>query len=155
MTSNRSLENHERINIASRSMWEPLRGYSRAVRVGPHLYISGTTAVDRAGEVIGAGDPYVQTRFIIDRIREVLSHAGFRLSDVVRTRLYVTQMGRWEDYARAHREAFETIRPASSIVQVSKLVDPRLMIEMEVDAVLGCTLVDEMTIDHQATQRTK
>jgi len=155
MASNRSLENHERINIASRSMWEPLRGYSRAVRVGPNLYISGTTAVDRAGEVIGAGDPYVQTRFIIDRIREVLTHAGFRLSDVVRTRLYVTQMGRWEDYARAHREAFESIRPASSIVQVSKLVDPRLMIEMEVDAILGCTLVDEMTIDPQATQRAK
>lgn len=155
MTTNRPLESHERINIASRSMWEPLRGYSRAVRVGQNLYISGTTAIDRAGEVVGAGDPYVQTRFTIDRIREILSHAGFRLSDVVRTRLFVTQMGRWDDYAKAHREAFETIRPASSIVQVSKLVDPRLMIEMEVDAVLGCTLVDEITIEPQTANRTK
>lgn len=154
MAANRPLENHERINIASRSMWEPLRGYSRAVRVGQNLHISGTTAIDRAGEVIGAGDPYIQTRFIIDRIREILSHAGFRITDVVRTRLFVTQMGRWEEYAKAHREAFEKIRPASSIVQVSKLVDPRLMIEMEVDAVLGCTLVDEVMIDPQSTTRT-
>jgi enamine deaminase RidA (YjgF/YER057c/UK114 family) len=115
--------------------------------VGNHLYISGTTAIDRAGEVVGAGDPYVQTRFVIDRIREVLSHAGFKLADVVRTRLFVTQMARWEDYAKAHREAFEQIRPASSIVQVSKLVDPRLMIELEADAILGCTLIDESTLD--------
>lgn len=147
MSANRTLEPHERINIASRSMWEPLRGYSRAVRVGNQLYISGTTAIDRAGEVVGAGNPYLQTRFVIDRIREILNHAGFRLSDVVRTRLYVTQMARWEDYAKAHREAFEVIRPASSIVQVSKLVDPRLLIELEADAVLGCTIVDESTLD--------
>ncbi|MFM1848190.1 MAG: hypothetical protein RL417_1664, partial [Pseudomonadota bacterium] len=141
MSTHRPLESHEKINITSHSMWEPLRGYSRAVQVGPHLYISGTTAIDRHGDVVGTGDPYVQTRFVIERVKEVLSSAGFRLSDVVRTRLFVTQMGRWDEYAKAHREAFEAIRPASSIVQVSKLVDPRLMIEMEVDAIAGCTLI--------------
>ena len=155
MSIERTLEAHERINIASRSMWEPLRGYSRAVRVGQHLYISGTTAIDRNGDVVGIGEPYMQTRFVIERVREILTAAGFRLSDVVRTRLSVTHMGRWDEYAKAHREAFETIRPASSIVQVSKLVDPRLMIEMEVDAIMGCALVDEVTIDPQSGGRSK
>ena len=138
--------NKERYNIASGSAWEPLRGYSRAVRVDDHLYISGTTAVDDKGDVVGVGDPYQQTKFIISILKRVLSTAGFELSDVVRTRLFVTNMNDWDHYARAHREAFETIRPASSIVQVTKLVDPRLLIEMECDAIKGAKLVESLRI---------
>ena len=136
----------ERINFSSKSVWEPLRGYSRAVQVGDHLYISGTTAVDSKGDVVAAHEPYEQTRFVINRIREILAAAGFTMSDVVRTRLFVTNLSSWEDYAKAHRDAFETIRPASSIVQVARLVDPRLTIEMEVEAVKGLELVDSRAL---------
>lgn len=126
-----------RLNIASGSPWEPIRGYSRAVKVGNTLFVSGTTAMNSEGEIIGGNDPYLQTRAVIEVIKQVLQRAGFHLGDVVRTRLFVTNLARWDDYARAHREAFEQVRPASSIVQVARLVDPRLLIEMEVDAVLG------------------
>lgn len=136
----------ERVNISSGSALEPLRGYSRAVRAGDHLYVSGTTSVDEAGEVVFAGDAYEQTKYVLMRIRDILSTAGFDIRDVVRTRLYVTNMARWDEYARAHREVFEAIRPASSIVQVVKLVDPRLVIEMEVEAIRGCRLVESITI---------
>lgn len=136
----------ERINFSSKSVWEPLRGYSRAVQVGEQLFISGTTAVDAKGEVIAPNEPYEQTRFVINRIREILSSAGFKISDVVRTRLFVTNLSRWEDYAKAHRDAFETIRPASSIVQVARLVDPRLTIEMEVEAIRGVEVIDSRSI---------
>jgi len=127
----------ERINFATKSPFEPLRGFSRAVQVGNQLYISGTTATLSSGEVVAPGDAYQQTRFVIGRIRQVLTAAGFTIHDVVRTRLSVTNIGKWEEYARAHREAFEIVRPASSIVQVAKLVDARLVLEMEVDAVRG------------------
>jgi enamine deaminase RidA (YjgF/YER057c/UK114 family) len=140
----------ERVNFATRSPWEPLRGYSRAVRVGDHLFISGTTAVAAGGSVIGIGDPYEQTRYVIGLVKEILAASGFRITDVVRTRLFVTNMAKWDDYARAHREAFETIRPASSIVQVSKLVDPRLLLEMEVDAVRGCDRVKHESIAYHS-----
>lgn len=136
----------ERINFSSKSVWEPLRGYSRAVQVGDHLFISGTTAVDAKGEVVAAHEPYEQTRFVINRVRDILSAAGFRMSDVVRTRLFVTNLSNWEDYAKAHRDAFETIRPASSIVQVARLVDPRLTIEMEVEAIKGLELVESRSL---------
>jgi enamine deaminase RidA (YjgF/YER057c/UK114 family) len=136
----------ERINFSSKSVWEPLRGYSRAVQVGEQLFISGTTAVDAKGEVVAPNEPYEQTRFVINRIREILSAAGFKISDVVRTRLFVTNLSRWEDYAKAHRDAFETIRPASSIVQVARLVDPRLTIEMEVEAIRGVEVIDSRLI---------
>ena len=135
-----------RCNIASGSHWEPLRGYSRAVKVGDSVYISGTTSVDEKGEVVAVGDAYEQTRFIIQKVRDILALAGLELSDVVRTRLFVTNMAKWDEYARAHREAFENIRPASSIVQVSKLVDPRLTIEMEVEAVGGTTSVENLVL---------
>ncbi len=141
-------EKLERQNVASGSAWEPLRGYSRAVRIGDKLYISGTTAVDRAGEVIGSGDPYKQTKYVIRVIAQVLKVQGFTMSDVIRTRLFVTDISKWDDYAQAHREAFEQIRPASSIVQVAKLVDPRLMIEMEVEAVRGTELQDSVKIEY-------
>ena len=136
----------ERVNFASRSPWEPLRGYSRAVRVGEVLYVSGTTAIADGGAVVGAGDAYEQTRYVISILRKILASAGFKMSDVVRTRLYITNMAKWDEYARAHREVFEKIRPASSIVQVTKLVDPRLMLEMEAEAVRGCELVESLTI---------
>lgn len=137
----------ERQNFASGSPWEPLRGFSRAVRVGDQLFISGTTAMTGQGDVIGVGNPYEQTRHVIQNIKKVLAEAGFKLTDVVRTRLFVTDMSRWGEYARAHREAFESIRPASSIVEVSKLADPRLLLEMEVEAIAGCELTDSMTIE--------
>jgi enamine deaminase RidA (YjgF/YER057c/UK114 family) len=124
-----------RVNYRSKSPWEPLRGYSRAVQIDDRLIISGSTAIDETGTVVGLDDPYQQTRFIIDRARHILSEAGFTMPDVVRTRLFVTDMKRWQDYAKAHSEAFERIRPVSSIVQVSALVDPRLLIEMEFEAV--------------------
>lgn len=135
-----------RVNIASGSLWEPLRGYSRAVRVGDSLYISGTTATDPTGDIVGAGDAYEQTRYVIKVISKIIREAGFKMGDVVRTRLFITDMGKWKEYAKAHREAFETIRPASSIVQVHKLVDPRLMIEMEAEAVLGCSAPENVKI---------
>lgn len=136
----------ERQNIASGTMWEPLRGYSRAVRVGDTLSISGTTAVGQTGEVVGVGDPYEQTKYIIRVVNKILQDSGFKLSDVVRTRLFVTDIGKWKEYARAHREAFENIRPASSIFQVMKLTDPRLMIEMEVEAIRGCKVVENLKV---------
>lgn len=137
----------ERTNFASGSPWEPLRGFSRAVRVGDNLFISGTTAMTGQGDVVGVGNHYEQTKFVLQNIKKVLAQAGFKLSDVVRTRLFVTDMSHWNEYARAHRETFESIRPASSMVQVARLVDPRLLIEMEVEAVAGCELTDSMTIE--------
>ncbi|MBX7136953.1 MAG: RidA family protein [Oligoflexia bacterium] len=141
----------DRYNLASGSLWEPLRGYSRAVKVGDQLFISGTTAVDQTGEVVGPNDAFEQTRYVIRVINKILREAGFKPTDIVRTRLYVTDMSKWKEYARAHREAFENIRPASSIVQVTKLVDPRLMIEMEAEAVLGSHLVETLKIVYPET----
>ena len=129
---------HKRINYATGVAWEPLRGYSRAVCVDNVLYISGTTAIGEDGEVVGPGDAYEQTSYVLRVVRKILRAAGYTLDDVVRTRLFVTDMSQWKKYARAHREMFENIRPASSIVEVSRLMDPRLVLEMEVEAVRGC-----------------
>lgn len=127
----------ERVNYSSGSPLEPLRGFSRAVKVGDMLMISGTTAMSKSGEVVSVGDAYGQTKKVIEYVKEILAQAGFELKDVVMTRLLVTNMAKWDEYARAHREAFETIRPASSIVQVERLFDYRLMVEMEVQAIKG------------------
>ena len=137
-----------RTTISSRSPLEPLRGYSRAVQLGDQLWISGTTAMNGKGEVTAPGDPYEQTRAVLATIRDILLSRGFHLSDVVRTRLFVTNISRWDDYARAHREVFEHVRPTSSMVQVVKLVDPRLVIELEVDAVRGATSTERATIEY-------
>jgi enamine deaminase RidA (YjgF/YER057c/UK114 family) len=137
-----------RTNILSRSPFEPLRGYSRAVQVGDHLFISGTTAMNYKGDVTAPGDAYEQTKTVLTSIKTILTSRGFSMQDVVRTRLFVTNMSRWEDYARAHREFLETVRPASSMVQVVKLVDPRLVVELEVDAIRGATMQDVATIEY-------
>lgn len=129
----------ERIQYASGSPWEPLRGFSRAVQVGNVLYISGTTAQVASGDIMGGASPYHQTRFALEQIKRIIAEAGFQLSDVVRTRLMVTNMADFGEYARAHHEVFESIRPASSIAQVVRLVDPRLLVEIEVEAVRGVT----------------
>lgn len=137
----------ERINYSTKSPFEPLRGYSRAVQVGDTLYVSGTTAMNSHGEVIAAGDAYQQARYVIGRLRKILQMTGFTVNDVISTRMFVTNISRWEEFARAHREAFEIVRPASSIVQVSKLVDSRMMLEMELVAHRGLTDVKNIAIE--------
>lgn len=135
-----------RTNIFSGSPLEPLRGYSRAVVAGNTMWISGTTAMTSKGDILAPGDAYEQTKAVLSTVKSILQTKGFQLSDVVRTRLFVTNIAKWEDYARAHREFFEKIRPASSMVQVAKLVDARLMIEMEVDAVKGFSEIEQLAL---------
>lgn len=123
-----------RRNISSGAKWEPLVGYSRAVRVGPHVHVAGTTAVDAAGALVGPGDGYAQTVFILQKIGRALEEAGATFSHVIRTRMFVTDISRFEEYGRAHGEVFGTIRPASTMVEVKALVDPQMLIEIEADA---------------------
>ena len=123
--------------ISSGTSWEKLYGYSRAVRVGAAVYVAGTTAVDETGQVIGENDPYRQARFIFEKIGKALAKAGASLDDAVRVRTFVTDIARWTDVARAQGEVFGKIRPAATLVQVSALVDPRLLVEIELDAVTG------------------
>ncbi len=125
-----------RRHVSSGTEWERRYGYSRAVRVGDAVYVAGTTAVDAAGTVIGEGDPYRQTRYVYEKIAAALREAGASLSDVVRVRTFVTDITKWTEVARAQGEVFDTIRPAATLVQVGALVDPRLLVEVEVDAIV-------------------
>ena len=126
-----------RQNISSASRREPLVGYSRAVRVGNHVHVAGTTASTPDGEPLHSGDPAGQTREILQRIGSALASAGASLADVVRTRIYITDISRWEEVGRAHGEVFGEIRPACTMVEVSRLIDPGIAVEIEADAIIG------------------
>ena len=127
----------ERKSISSGTPWESVVGYSRAVRIGNHIWVAGTTATDENGQVFGPGDVAAQTRYTLQKIERALNQAGASLRDVVRTRMFVTDISQWEAIGRVHGEFFGQILPASTMVEVSKLVDPGHLVEIEVDAFVG------------------
>lgn len=126
-----------RQNISSGAQWEDIVGYSRAVRIGNVIEVAGTTAVDEQNNVIGLNEPGEQTRFILNKIEKALQAAGARLEDVIRTRIFVTDISRWEEVGRAHGEFFRTIKPVATMVEVSKLISPELLVEIEVTAIVN------------------
>ena len=127
----------DRSNYSSGAPWESIAGYSRAVRVGNIIEVAGTTAVDTEGQVVGAGDISKQTDYIFNKIRNALNHAGSKMSDVIRTRMYLTDINDWETVARVHGDIFSDIKPVSTLVEVSGLIDEELLIEIEVSAVVS------------------
>ena len=127
----------KRHNVSSGTKWEEIVGYSRAVRVGNVVEVAGTTAVDEQGQVVGPGDPYAQTSFILQKIEQALNAAGASMSDVVRTRMYVTDIANWEAIGRAHGDYLRAVKPAATLVEVRSLIDPELLVEVEVTAIVA------------------
>jgi enamine deaminase RidA (YjgF/YER057c/UK114 family) len=130
---------NERQRISSGSKWEPIVGYCRAVKVGNRVYVAGTTATDGKGQIVGPGDPYAQTVQTLKNIERALEQAGATLEHVVRTRMFVTDISRWQEYGRAHREFFGDVLPVAAMVEITRLGDPAMMIEIEADAVVDET----------------
>ena len=127
----------ERQHYSSGTKWEPIVGYSRAVRVGSQVFVTGTTATNEQGETVGVGDAYAQTVQVIRNLEKALHALGATLADVVRTRIFVTDIARWEEYGRAHGEFFRDIRPCATMVECSRLIDDRMLVEIEADAIIS------------------
>ena len=125
-----------RRTFSSGSPWEPVVGYSRAVRVGAFVHVAGTTASDSSGAIVGGDDPYAQTKYALEKIERALREAGAEMRHVVRTRMFVTNIARWEEVGRAHGEVFGSIRPAATMVEVRALIDPKMLVEIEADAIV-------------------
>ena len=126
----------KRINISSGAKWEDIVGYSRAVKIGNIIEVAGTTAVDEYGNTVGVNDPYEQTRYALSKIEKALQAAGATMKDVVRTRMFVTDISKWEEIGRAHGEFFREVKPAASMIEVKGLISPELLVEIEVTSIL-------------------